>query len=121
MAERGTKEWYRQQAVTSPAELDKRITIQHKTRVPDGGGGFTDVWTDAATIWAAIWPTSANEITQANATVMVVSHRIRIRYRSVLKPGWRVKFGSRFFSIVGITSPNEAREWIDLLTKEATA
>ncbi len=105
--------------VTSPSDLDKRITLQAKTKVPDGGGGFTDTWVDMATIWAGVWPVSAREITEANATVMVISHRIRIRYRSVLKAGWRVKFGNRYFSIVGVTSPNEGREWIDLLAKEA--
>jgi len=106
---------------TSPDELNKRITIQASTKVPDGGGGFTTTWVDIATIWAAIWPTSANEITQANATVMVISHRIRIRYRAVLKTGWRVKFGNRYFSIVGATCPNEGREWIDIMAKEAAA
>jgi SPP1 family predicted phage head-tail adaptor len=107
--------------VTSPADLDKRVTLQAKTRVPDGASGFTETWTDIATVFAAIWPTSANEMTQANSTTMVISHRIRIRYRSVLRPAWRVKFGARYFSIVGITSPNESREWIDILSKETAA
>jgi SPP1 family predicted phage head-tail adaptor len=106
---------------TSPADLDKRITLQYQTRVPDGGGGFTTTWVDAATIWAAIWPVSANDVTQANATVMVVSHRIRIRYRSVLKTSFRIKFGTRFFSIVSIINPNERNEYLDLLCKEAAA
>lgn len=108
---------------TSPDELNKRIDLQAQTKVPDGAGGFTTTWISmlptGILIWAAIWPTSANEITAANATSMVVSHRIRIRYRSVLRSGWRVKFGNRYFSIVGITCPNEGREWQDILAKEA--
>jgi len=104
---------------TSPDELNKRITIEAPTKVPGGGGGFTNTFTAIATVWAAVWPTSANEITAANATTMVVSHRIRIRWRSVMRSSWRIKFESRYFSIVGITSPNEAREWLDLLCKEA--
>jgi len=70
-------------------------------------------------IWAALWPVSAGEVTAANATVMVVSHRIRIRYRSVMRAGWRVKFGNRYFNIVSILNPNEANEWLDLMVKEA--
>lgn len=104
---------------TSPDELNKRITIQNVTRIPDGMGGFTTTVYDVATIWAAIWPTSASEITAANATSMVVSHRIRIRWRSVMKASWRIKFENRFFSIVGITCPNEGREWLDVMCKEA--
>jgi SPP1 family predicted phage head-tail adaptor len=104
---------------TSPDELNKRIIIQASTKVPDGGGGVTTVWTDIATVWAAVWPVSATEQIQAQATTMVVSHRIRIRWRSVMRSSWRIKFESRYFSIVGITSPNEGREWLDVLCKEA--
>ena len=105
--------------VTSPSDLDKRIVLQAPTTTKDALGTPVTTWVDVATVWAAIWPTSANEITAANASAMVVSHRIRIRYRSVLKPSWKVKYGNRFFSIVGITSPNEGREWMDLMCKEA--
>ena len=106
---------------TSPDELDKRIEIQATTKVSDGMGGFANTFITLATVWAAIWPTSANEITAANATSMVVSHRIRIRYRSVLKSSYRIKFGNRYFSIVGITCPNEGREWLDVMCKEAAS
>jgi SPP1 family predicted phage head-tail adaptor len=100
-------------------DLNKRITLQYSTRVSDGAGGFTTTWVDAATVWAAIWPTSANEIIAANATVMVVSHRIRIRYRAVLKASWRIKFGLRYFAIVSIINQNEANEFLDIMVKEA--
>lgn len=106
-------------AQTSPDELNKRITWQYSTKVPDGMGGFTTTWVDACTVWAAIWPISANEIIAANAISMVVSHRIRQRYRSVFKSSWRGKFGNRFFSIIGIINPNESCEWLDVLCKEA--
>ena len=100
-------------------DLNKRITWQYKTKVSDGLGGFMDTWVDACTTWAAIWPVSVKEIIAANATSMVISHRIRIRYRSTFKSSWRGKFGNRFFSIVGITNPNEANEYLDVLCKEA--
>jgi len=101
-------------------ELNKRITLQYPTKTSSGmGASDTSTWTDYATVWAAIWPVSANDTIQTNATVMVVSHRIRIRYRSILKSSWRVKFGNRFFAIVSILNPNEKNEYLDLLCKEA--
>jgi SPP1 family predicted phage head-tail adaptor len=106
---------------TAAGDLNKRITWQYKTKISDGMGGFTDTYVDACTVWCAILPTSANEIVAANATSMVVSHQIRIRYRSVFKPSWRGKFGNRYFSIVGITNPNESCEWLDILCKEASS
>jgi len=99
-------------------ELKKRVTIQYQTKVADGMGGFTATWNDLCAIWAAIWPTSANEVVQANAMTMVISHRIRIRYRSVLRPSWRLKYGDKYFAIVSILNPNMANEWLDLMCKE---
>jgi len=105
--------------MTGAGALNKRITLQYTVKTPDGMGGWTVSYVDHATIWAAIWPTSANEIITANATSMVVSHRIRIRHRSVLKAAWRIKFGNRYFAIVSIINPNEAGEWLDIMCKEA--
>lgn len=99
--------------------LNKRITIQQQTKVSDLMGGFTISWVDVATVWAAIWPVSASEIVKAGATTMTVSHRIRIRYRSIFKAAWRLKFGNRYFAIASVINPNESNEVLDLMCKEA--
>lgn len=103
---------------TSPPDLNKRITIQHPTRAADGMGGFTEAWTDAATVWAAIWPVSANERIQNQAVTMTITHRIRLRYRRVMRSEWRILYNGRYFNIVGWTDPNEAHEWLDVLCEE---
>jgi SPP1 family predicted phage head-tail adaptor len=100
-------------------DLKKRITFQYQTKVADGMGGFTVSYVDACTVYAAIWPVSASEVVQANSAAMVVSHRIRMRYRSVLKASWRVKFGERYFNIVSIINPNTENKMLDLMVKEA--
>lgn len=100
-------------------DLNKRIELQYSTKVSDGMGGFSTTFVTAATVFCAIWPISALEQVQAMATTMTISHRIRIRYRSVLKSFWRIKFGTRYFSIVSILNPSERNEWLDLLCKEA--
>jgi len=99
--------------------LNKRITLQSRTKTSDGMGGFTTTWSDVATLWAAVWPVSAKEITQADATVMLVSHRIRIRHRGTLTSSYRIKFGAQYFNIVSIINQNEAGKWIDIMCKEA--
>jgi len=102
------------------ADLNKRITLQYETKTADGMGGFDVVWTDLATVWAAVWPISANEIVQSMQTNMILSHRIRIRYRSDLTSAYRIKFGSRYFNIVSLINPNERGEWLDIMAKEST-
>jgi len=99
--------------------LNKRVLWQYKTRVSDGMGGFTESYVDSCTTWSAIWPVSSAEVVAANSTSLVVSHRIRIRYRSTFKASWRGKFGTRFFSIVSVLNPNERCEYLDILCKEA--
>lgn len=101
-------------------DLNKRIVIQAPTKVSDGMGGFMNTYIAVASnVAAAIWPVSANDTIQANATVMVVTHRIRIRYRSVLKTSWRVSWAGRYFTIVSIIDPSMDHKFLDLLCKEA--
>ena len=99
--------------------LNKRITIQIPTKAPDGMGSFTITWTDHATVFCAIWPLMGKELVQAMQTDMVISHRIRIRYRSVFRPDWKLRFGQRYFNIVSVTNPGERNEWLDIMTREA--
>lgn len=98
--------------------LNKRITLQYETKVSDSMGGFDSTWTDAATVWAALWPTSAREQVQSMKETMTISHRIRIRYRSVLRPDWRIKYGNNFYNIVSIINPSMKNEYLDILCKE---
>ena len=99
-------------------KLNKRITLQSKTTTRDAMGGMVETWTDVATIWAAVWPTSAKTKIQAESTTMIATHRIRIRYRTSIDSTYRVKFKTRYFSIDSITNPNEHNEWLDLICRE---
>lgn len=102
-------------------DLDKLVTLQYKTKVPDGLGGFTSTWVNSDSIWAAIWPVSASETVKAMQTTMTITHRIRIRWRAKVKPQWRLKFGERIFNIVSIINPNEDNRWLDIMAKEVQA
>lgn len=100
-------------------ELKKRIEIQTPTKVSDGMGGFVLSFSTMATIWGSLWPISASEQIQSMQPGMIVTHRIRIRYRSVLRPDWRLKYGNRYFNIVSILNPNTANKMLEILCKEA--
>lgn len=102
-------------------DLRQRISLQSKTSASDGMGGDVDTWADVADVFAAIWPTSAAETVAANATSLVVTHRVRIRYRSDVRGSWRIKFGTRYFAIVSLINPNESGRLLDLMCKEAAS
>lgn len=100
-------------------DLNKRVWLQYQTRTPDGMGGATVAWTDAAEVWAAVWPVNATEQIQAGQQAMTITHRIRMRYRPDLRGHWRIRYGSRYFAIVGIINPNERGAMLDVLCTEA--
>ena len=95
-----------------------RITFQYPTKISDGMGGFTVTWVDAATVWASAWTVSSTEATAAMQTSMVRVQKFCIRFRSVLRPSWRIKYGDRYFNITGI-DPDEKNRFLYLTVKEA--
>lgn len=101
--------------------LRKRIMLQSPTRVSDGMGGHTVTFADEMEAWAAIWPTSANERIEGGQQVLTVSHRVRIRYRGGVHPSWRIRYGDRYFAIVGIVNKDERNQVLDMLVKEAAS
>lgn len=83
-------------------DFDKLIDIQYLTRASDGMGGFTETYaTKYSNVWAAIWPISAKDQIQSEQMTGTITHRIRIRYKRVLKSNWRIKYGNRYFAIIG--------------------
>lgn len=100
-------------------DLNKIVDVMSQTKVSDNMGGFTILWiTQYSGIYAAIWPVSAREQIQADQIAMSITHRIRMRYRRVLKPDWRIKYLNRYFNIISIINPNESNKMLDLLCKE---
>lgn len=100
-------------------DLRERITLQYTTRVTDSGGNVTVTWNDAATVWAKAWTVNSYEGQAGMQTAMVRIQKFGIRFRSVLRPDWRVKWGARYFAITGIDP--DGRTWIYLTCKEVAA
>jgi SPP1 family predicted phage head-tail adaptor len=95
----------------------KRVVIQYPTVTPDGMGGFGTVWADVTTVWASIWPVSAAEIIAANAPGMVITHRIRMRFRKDIKSNWRLRYHNTYFNITAIIDINMANRELEILCK----
>ena len=98
--------------------LNHRITLQYQTKVSDAMGGFTVTGVDAATVWASAWTVSSSEGLAGMQTSMVRVQKFCIRFRSVLRPSYRVKYGERYFNITGI-DPDEKNRFLFLTVKEA--
>ena len=99
-------------------ELNKRIILQYATKVSDSMGSFTETWVNAATVWAKAWTVSSAEQTNDMQTSMIRVQKFCIRYRSVLRPSWRVKYGTAYYNIISI-DPDEKNAFIYLTVEEA--
>jgi SPP1 family predicted phage head-tail adaptor len=107
--------------VTSPSDLNKRITLQYETRTPDGMGGFTVAWVDAATVWAKKTTHRSDEAVQAMATTGTAIHNFRIQWRADVQSSWRIKHGNSYMNIIGppIEKVEGSQRYLDITAKEA--
>lgn len=104
-------------------QLRHTISIQEQTDTADGMGGFTTSWADISgmdAISAAIWPFSSKESLDAMKLELVVTHKIRIRYRSGITAKNRIKFGSRIFNIISLMNHDERGISWDIMATEET-
>jgi SPP1 family predicted phage head-tail adaptor len=96
------------------AKLNKRVTIQNVSRVSDGQGGFTETWTDSATVWAGIEPVKSYERFQAMQQAVPVSHKITMRYNAVVDETSRMRYGNRLFEVKEVINVDEADRFLQI-------
>jgi SPP1 family predicted phage head-tail adaptor len=87
-------------------KMNKRLIFQAGTESNDGEG--KTVWTDSFSVWAAVIPLVGNRRYLAQQLDSSISGTIIIRYRSDVKSSMRIKYGSRYLSIISIRDPEEA-------------
>lgn len=100
-------------------ELRHRITLQEQSQARNSSNEMVTSYSDAATVWAAIeWGSGRrfNEAKQINAEVEGI---VRIRYRSDVKPYWRIKYKDRYFTILTISNVYERGRELVMTCREA--
>lgn len=105
------------------SDLRSRITIQQKTRTPDGIGGATVSWTDLDTVWARVESMATRERYYADKLAPNTSHQITIRYRTDITAQMRVMYDGRMFSVVGdpIVKDEQKKKYLVLYCVEGDA
>lgn len=96
--------------------LRHQVTIQQQTQTATAYGGYSETWTDVATVWAHIKPLYGRERWHGDQVESDVTHQITIRYRSdvTVSPQMRVLYGSRVFKIISVINPEERNELLVL-------
>lgn len=106
----------------NPGKLRHRVTIQEfKEDVDQYVTPIDQGWQDVATVWASVEPIQGREYVLLQNTQSELTTRIRIRYRSGIKPSMRVLYGTRVFDIQSVIDPEERHIEQQLMCKEVNA
>lgn len=94
--------------------LRNLIAIQQSTLTDDGLGNATTTWADVtglSAVNAEITTMRATESVENMQQRMRVWYEIRIRFtETVIKASWRVKYGTRYFNILGVYNPDNFKK-----------
>lgn len=101
--------------------LRHEIIIQSSTEAAGSSGDPRPRWdevTPFATVWASVEPLTARETILADGVNSEMTHRIQMRYLAGLTSKHRIKFGARYFDILGVRNIDERGERMELLCRE---
>jgi|WetSurMetagenome_2_1015567.scaffolds.fasta_scaffold787891_2 SPP1 family predicted phage head-tail adaptor len=100
--------------------LRHQVVLQSPTRIQDEAGSFTNTWSSEGVEWTDIRPINSwdAEKLQAMKIQTETTHKCTMRYHAGLLPTWRVKYGTRYFSIVSIANIEERNITHELYCRE---
>jgi SPP1 family predicted phage head-tail adaptor len=101
-----------------PGELRAELALEQAVTAPDGAGGFTETWTQIATVFARLQPIVVREKFGADQTIEEVMHRVTIRHRPDVASGMRFVLGDRTLAILTVHDPDETGRYLVCRTKE---
>lgn len=102
----------------SAGALRHRIVLQRRDAIPDEAGGARTVFTPFATAWAQIVPAAPRRRPDAAALLTGGEYRLRLRYRTDVRPGMRVLWGPQTLDVLQVAPLSGERRFLDLLCRE---
>jgi head-tail adaptor len=90
--------------------------------IPDGDGGYTQSWTDLtpSLVWVSLQPAYARDVEYLTAGTVGASatHIVTGPYHPGVTTQTRVVFGTRVFSVTGVSNPEERNVEMILMCQE---
>lgn len=97
--------------------LDRKVELHRPTSTADTFGQKVETYTKEADVWAMKKDVAATEGIEGEQVVARVRTEWTIRYRSDIRPTWRVVYDSKTYTIDGILEIGR-REGLRLLTEQ---
>ncbi len=100
-------------------KLRNFITIQKVSETFDDKGNIVQTWQDMVNLWAEILPLVGREYWSSKQVNAETTGKLRTRYYPGITPKMRIKFGNRYFEILGVINIEEKGEEMVIYYKEA--
>jgi len=103
--------------------LSRRFILEESADTPDGGGGWTRIWTELGALWGELTPVSATELIAGSRETARVTHRIAVRSKpegapSRPRPDQRLRLGERIFNIRAVYESQGGFRYLTCLVEE---
>jgi head-tail adaptor len=86
-----------------------RVMLESPMRVADEIGGAAIAWIEQGEVWATIHATSVSQADLFDTRAAVNAFRVAINRRDDVRAGWRVIWGARVLSVVGVSDGGAPR------------
>lgn len=88
--------------------LNRRLVLERPVVLPDGLGGFAEIWVVSGVVWAEVAPGAGREGAGEEINLAATSYRVTVRGAPVGSsarpvPGNRLRDGTRLFSVLAVS------------------
>ena len=97
--------------------LNTTLTLQNLTIADDGMGGQTETWADLGQFKGRVSPLTSQERLMQNKETNTTTHKIYCDNMLVTTKD-RIKWGTYYFEILGITNPSEMYHHLEIACRE---
>ncbi|KOG21998.1 phage head closure protein [Streptomyces viridochromogenes] len=98
--------------------LNRQLQVWRHVRTPDGGGGWTQAWTQVSTTRARISQPSARERVVADASQAQLTHVIYTPDGADIRRGDELRLGARVFEVLATYEPSEPGTYLRVNCEE---
>lgn len=107
-------------------DLRHRVSLDNPDApIADGDSGFTQTWTPLTPprVWVSIAPATERTLERvaAGTVTSMATHIIRGRFHPQVTTKTRITFGTRLFSVTGVSNPEERNREMVLTAVERVA
>jgi head-tail adaptor len=107
----------------SVPRLNRRLTLESPSRVPDNAGGYVESWTGLGVLWAELVARTGRETIASGAAVSSVPYAVIVRGAPVghperPRPEQRFRDGSRLFHIRSVAERDPEGRYLICMADE---